>query len=44
MATIIAERTRLDGAYQLGMRNGTFELVGEFAADSARSTHRCSPA
>jgi translocation and assembly module TamB len=35
MATVTAERTRLDGAYQLGMRNGTFALVADFAADDS---------
>lgn len=35
MATATAERTRLDGAYKLGMRSGTFALVGDFAADNS---------
>ena len=35
MATIYADRTRLDGGYQLGMRDGTFDMVGDYAADSA---------
>ena len=35
MATIYADRTRLNGAYQLGIRAGTFSLAGDFAADSA---------
>ena len=35
MGTIYADRTRLDGGYQLGMRDGTFAMVGDFAADSA---------
>jgi translocation and assembly module TamB len=35
MATATAERTRLNGAYHLGMRNGTFALVGNFAADNS---------
>ena len=36
MATIYANRTRLDGGYHLGIRDGTFNLVGNYAADSAR--------
>ena len=35
MATIYADRTRLDGDYHLGIATGTFALVGDFAADSA---------
>ena len=35
MATIYADRTRLDGDYHLGLRGGTFGLDGNFAADSA---------
>jgi len=35
MATIYADRTRLDGSYRLGIRAGTFSLAGDFAADSA---------
>ena len=35
MATATAERTRLLGAYHLGMQNGTFALVGDFAADNS---------
>jgi hypothetical protein len=35
MATIYADRTRLNGAYQLGIRAGTFSLAGDYAADSA---------
>jgi hypothetical protein len=35
MATITADRTRLDGAYHLGIREGTFEMVGDYAASSA---------
>jgi len=35
MATIYADRTRLDGGYHLGLRSGTFDLVGDYAADSA---------
>jgi translocation and assembly module TamB len=35
MATIYADRTRLDGGYHLGLQAGTFEMVGDYAADSA---------
>jgi hypothetical protein len=35
MATIYADRTRLNGGYHLGIRTGTFALIGNFAADSA---------
>ena len=35
MATIYADRTRLDGGYHLGLRSGTFDMVGDYAADSA---------
>ena len=35
MATATAERTRLNGDYKLGLRNGTFSLAGEFAADNS---------
>ncbi len=35
MATATAERTRLNGAYRLGMRSGNFTLVGDFAADNS---------
>jgi translocation and assembly module TamB len=35
MGTIYADRTRLNGGYQLGIRDGTFAMVGNFAADSA---------
>src|SRR5690348_4843612 len=35
MATATAERTRLNGAYHLGMRNGSFALLGDFAADNS---------
>jgi hypothetical protein len=35
MATIYADRTRLNGDYHLGIRAGTFSLLGSFAADSA---------
>ncbi|HEX8937945.1 MAG TPA: hypothetical protein VF776_06730, partial [Sphingomicrobium sp.] len=35
MATASAERTRLNGAYRLGMRSGSFTLVGNFAADNS---------
>jgi len=36
MATIYADRTRLDGQYHLGLASGTFSLLGGFAADSAK--------
>jgi len=36
MATIYADRTRLNAAYGLGARAGTFSLVGDFAADSSK--------
>ena len=35
MATATAQRTRLNGAYRLGMRSGSFTLVGNFAADNS---------
>jgi hypothetical protein len=35
LATIYADRTRLNGGYGLNSRAGTFALVGDFAADSA---------
>jgi hypothetical protein len=35
MATIYADRTRLNGTYNLSGREGTFSLVGNYAADSA---------
>jgi len=35
MATIYADRTRLDGDYHLGLKDGTFNLAGNYAADSA---------
>jgi hypothetical protein len=35
MATIFADRTRLDGGYHLGLGAGTFDMVGDYAADSA---------
>jgi translocation and assembly module TamB len=35
MATIHADRTRLNGDYRLGIRAGTFSMRGNFAADSA---------
>jgi hypothetical protein len=35
LATIHADRTRLNGGYKLGLRTGTFALVGDFASDSA---------
>src|SRR6476620_2280180 len=34
MGTIFADRTRLDGAYHLGIREGRFALDGDYAADS----------
>ena len=36
MATIYAERTRLRGGYHLGIADGTFALVGDYAADNAQ--------
>ena len=36
LATIYADRTRLAGAYHLGISSGTFALVGDFNADSSR--------
>jgi hypothetical protein len=36
LATIYADRTRLAGAYHLGIRSGAFALVGDFNADSSR--------
>ncbi len=35
MATIYADRTRLNGEYHLGAGDGTFRLAGDFAAESA---------
>jgi hypothetical protein len=35
MGTINADRTRLSGGYHLGIRSGTFALIGDFAADSS---------
>jgi translocation and assembly module TamB len=35
MATIFADRTRLDGGYHLGLSDGKFDMVGDYAADSA---------
>jgi len=35
MATVYADRTRLDAGYRLGIRGGTLALDGQFAADSA---------
>ena len=35
MATVTAERTRLDGGYHLGMRSGTFALSADFAAENS---------
>ena len=42
LGTIYADRTRLVGDYHLGSSTGTFSLDGDFAADSAASTRRCS--
>ena len=36
LATIYADRTRLDARYGLGLRNGRLAIVGKFAADSAK--------
>ena len=44
MGTIYADRTRLNGGYKLGDRDGTFAMVGDFAADSAALDPRCWPA
>jgi len=35
LATIYAERTRLSGGYRLGIRAGTFTMLGGFAADNS---------
>jgi translocation and assembly module TamB len=35
VGTIYADRTRLKGAYRLDGRHGIFDLVGDYAADSA---------
>ena len=35
MATVYADRTRLNASYKLGIRGATFALAGNFAADSA---------
>src|SRR6478735_5506984 len=35
MGTIFADRTRLDGRYHLNGKLGTFEMAGNYAADSA---------
>jgi translocation and assembly module TamB len=35
LATIYADRTRLNGAYRLGLRAGTFTMLGGFAADNS---------
>jgi hypothetical protein len=35
MATIFADRTRLNGDYHLGIGDGTFRLIGNYAANSA---------
>ena len=36
MATIYADRTRLNAGYHLGLAAGTFVMAGDFAADSAK--------
>ena len=36
LATIYADRTRLNGGYHLGIQDGTFALIGDYAADSAK--------
>jgi hypothetical protein len=35
LGTIYADRTRLSGGYYLGIRSGTFAMIGNFAADSS---------
>jgi hypothetical protein len=35
LATIYADRTRLDGRYRLGLQAGTFTMLGGFAADNS---------
>ena len=35
LATIFAERTRLDGGYRLGITKGTLVFVGDYAANNA---------
>jgi hypothetical protein len=35
MATATAQRTSLNAAYRLGTRNGTFDLIGDFASDNS---------
>src|SRR5687767_2811413 len=35
LATIYAERTRLEGRYRLGLTGGTFVMVGDYAANRA---------
>ena len=35
LATIYAERTRLEGRYRLGLTGGTFVMVGDYAANGA---------
>src|SRR5207249_1516833 len=35
MATIYANRTRLNGGYHLGIDDGTFAMIGDFAAENA---------
>jgi translocation and assembly module TamB len=36
LGTIWADRTRLRGGYELGLRTGTFAMVGSFAAQSTK--------
>jgi hypothetical protein len=36
LATIYADRTHLEGAYHLGIRDGSFRLGGEYSASSAK--------
>ena len=36
LGTIYADRTRLEGDYHLGLQKGTFALIGDYAADSAK--------
>ncbi|MBA3668554.1 MAG: YdbH domain-containing protein [Sphingomonas sp.] len=40
LATITADRTRLDARYGLGIANGKLSLVGQFSADSAKLDDR----
>jgi len=36
MATIYADRTRLNGRYRLGYKAGTFVMIGDYAAQSSK--------